>query len=118
MSDHPPGTETNRLIAKAIGWEFYVGPLGDMAVDTTTRSGIAAHRLFTPSTSIAHSWEVIEWLRARHFDIELFHSGSRPTAVCWVTIRQLDREWRSCGDTAAHAICRAVLLLFGESLSV
>ena len=92
------GPELDRLIAeKVMGWpadEWH------QSCNDCTK--------WSPSTNIAHAWEVVEKLR--NIMVGPWTHGR------WAACAMQDGDWFSVADTAPHAICLAALKSVGYPL--
>jgi len=111
----PAGPEMDRLVAeKVMGWRLDVAHPGQQiwrdltANRNRTTSHLESYRDFSPSTSIAHAWEMVEALKG--FDV--FLNLQVRENKCWCSAEDysgnelFSRFW---AETASLVICRAAL---------
>lgn len=111
----PAGSDLDHaIIEKVMQWEWQADEYfpndgywcGDRAPSLADQREPTRH--FSPSTNIAHAWEVVEKLRALGRPMSI-HGGVSPSdapAVRWI-VQTLDAK--AYGETAALALCRAAL---------
>lgn len=100
------GPHMDMLIAeKAMGWSWE----GSKAKVTKLKDAEGwvhtAYFEFKPSTNIAHAWRVVEKFRA----LEPCLTWNDEQAFWWFNFDKRPTNEQMFGDTAALAICRAVL---------
>ena len=112
-----PGPELDRIIAeKVMGWTVCVEPLICQGCNTDTMldgNGKVWHRgdVWSPSTNIAHAFEVVEKVRLLDFPCSLQRNIKGEWFVeeyCGEVCSILSRA-----DSAPHAICLAALKAVG-----
>ena len=111
------GPELDRLIAeKVMGWRASSSGLNERGSPPDCWWDGERNRLqakWSPSTNIAHAWEVVKKLR----NIMVGPWGNSRWAVCAIQDGDWDCcDWFSVADTAPHAICLAALKSVGYPL--
>lgn len=124
IADIPAGPDLDRLVAeKVMGWKWgptgadYSGWQGSKQYPNGmwNRKNDACRGHWSPSTDIAHAWEVVEHMEQNGGLIANMYSQRG----CWsVGIEPLPESryievFREVAETAPLAICRAALLAVG-----
>lgn len=120
MQSLPAGPELDRLIAeKVMGWTAYIDDPSLLGTDVyvVDVSNPKDHRLFQPSTNIAHAWEVVAAMEAPNLQriesdcIIDGDGGDIPIHQHWLcSCESRDgKTIKAIGDTAPLAICLAAL---------
>ncbi len=99
VDNAPAGPELDRFIAERVMLNR-VSPDGSV-----TTKGCIGTGAWSPSTNLAHAWEVVEKLEASGWLLNLYSQGGCWSA--WIEKSAHETSGRVVADTAPLAICRA-----------
>lgn len=113
----PAGPELDRLVAERVmGWESCVGGLQAKGSKDPAYYRVngkeRSHASWSPSTNIAHAWEVVTRLGqlGAVVSVIVHPIGSKLKPNVIITTETTTESYDIEGDTAPHAICRAAIL--------
>lgn len=114
MSDHRAGPELDRTIAeKVMGWTHRASP-EDNSYHTFYREHGTVVLHWSPSTNIAHAFEVVERMTSLGFEhLAINRSDETPEWLVWFGRNQRwtkPREEANEVEVEAEAVCMAICL--------